>query len=64
MVPHGRKSARKITGAYSISLETIKKEWCPWSDSNQHEFPHLILSQARLPISPQGHTQKAIKDLP
>lgn len=29
--------------------------WCPWSDSNQHDFKgHRILSPARLPIPPQG----------
>ena len=29
--------------------------WCPRSDSNRHFFRNLILSQARLPVSPLGH---------
>ena len=30
--------------------------WCPWPESNQHSLRNSILSRARLPIPPQGHS--------
>ncbi len=46
----------------SVLVRPIKKPpfggldfWWPWSDSNRHSSQNLILSQARLPIPPQGH---------
>lgn len=37
--------------------------WCPESESNRHSLRNLILSQARLPISPFGQcTEQLFKD--
>src|SRR6266700_5333436 len=30
--------------------------WCPWPESNQHSLRNSILSRARLPVPPQGHS--------
>src|ERR1043165_8123341 len=31
--------------------------WCPWPESNQHSLRNSILSRARLPVPPQGHSR-------
>jgi hypothetical protein len=41
------------TTSYSIDESTFLKEY-PERDSNPHDFTHLGLNQARLPITPSG----------
>ena len=33
--------------------------WCPWPESNQHSLRNSILSRARLPVPPQGHSRRS-----
>ena len=49
--------ARSPEGNYDIKKPPFGglDFWWPWSDSNRHSSQNLILSQARLPIPPQGH---------
>jgi hypothetical protein len=34
--------------------------WCPWPESNQHSLRNSILSRARLPVPPQGHSHHPV----
>ena len=43
-----------------IATERSEDGWWPWSDLNRHSLRNLILSQARLPIPPQGHVAKKL----
>ena len=40
----------------ALMAQANKIWWWPWSDLNRHSLRNLILSQARLPIPPQGQT--------
>ena len=52
--------AREDDAGRTVPLSLLKFRfymdgvWCPEPDSNRHFFRNLILSQARLPISPPG----------
>ena len=50
------KIANKNTAIISFLFKiiTLYSFWCPRSDSNRHEFPHRILSAARLPFHHSG----------
>src|ERR1700749_597934 len=38
--------------------------WCPWPESNQHSLRNSILSRARLPVPPQGHSRVLVAGRP
>ena len=41
-----------------IAVRITTTIWCPRRDSNPHGLPHLILSQARLPIPSLGQIKR------
>ena len=46
------KEKKPLQGVVPI----FDREWCPRPDSNRHSFQNRILSPARLPIPPLGHS--------
>src|SRR3981189_3116569 len=41
---------------FKLLFLLVFSSWCPWPESNQHSLRNSILSRARLPIPPQGHS--------
>ena len=41
--------------AHCCFTDKWKRDWCGWSDSNRHGFPHYPLKVACLPVPPHPH---------
>lgn len=52
-IPENRKAALR----HKLLLLLMFSAWCPWPESNQHSLRNSILSRARLPVPPQGHSR-------
>jgi hypothetical protein len=52
------KGFRALRGRLRTLWNGLKQpSWCPWPESNQHSLRNSILSRARLPVPPQGHSR-------